>query len=769
MPIIDGAPEVGAGAARTLTSQRTTVRLQIAVSLVSATLLALQIAFTRILSVVVDFHMVFLVLSAAMLGVGLPGAWLILRPPSARTPVRALLIAAPLVPASVAVLLQFGSPDLEHTLPLAIVCLTAPFLALGTAAVALLIEAEGESFRRVYAADLVGGAVGALGVIALLDWIPTPALTASLAFPVTLTIVWLGNSRERAAAAGIAVAAFALIVWGAPLRVHYTKNYDETKLDARVIEERWSSTTRLAVFDRPFFFHTDQFFTWGPGRNAPPEDHHRERWIEQDGGAGTPVMAFKGDFRKLSSLDYDVTSLGYQIRPATEVLVVGPGGGRDILTALRQGAHRVRAVEVNRGMIELMKGPLAAFSGRIYFDPRVDVQFAEARSYLARDDNHYDAVQISLIDSFASTAAGAHALSEGYLYTVQAMRTFLGKLEPRGVLSISRWYGAESSRLLGTMSAAIAAQGWTPAGDHLLAERSAHVVTVLASPAAFTPEERRRAADLATLRGWDVVYPVTGSAANECVASLGAHCARPPATDDRPFFFIREPAFARVDGSTQGLDPIRRVAVLSAFGLLFSLLLPLLRERKDEQLAALGGGLYYVLIGIAFMLVEVGLSHRFVEYVGHPTTSAAVVLAGLLLGAGVGSYVLPERSGRQWLIGTSLVIAIVGLSAPGIFNATRAFGPAMRGLVAALLSAGVAVQLGAWFPSGLTRWGDQRKAWFWLVNGTASVVGGMLALGIAIDLGFRVVFLMAAGLYLLAAALLVFSGRARPARLATRG
>lgn len=136
MPI---EPEEAAGeASETVSRGGSVLRLQVAIAGVSGTLLSLQVAFTRVLSVVVNFHMVFLVLSAAMLGVGLPGAWLLWRPPGRHTVARALLVAAITIPASVMALLNFGSPDVGRTLPLAIVCLTVPFLALGTAAVALL-------------------------------------------------------------------------------------------------------------------------------------------------------------------------------------------------------------------------------------------------------------------------------------------------------------------------------------------------------------------------------------------------------------------------------------------------------------------------------------------------------------------------------------------------------------------------------------------------------------------------------------------------------
>lgn len=727
------------------------VRLQIAIAVVSATLLALQVAFTRVLSVVAEFHMVFFVVSTAMLGVGLPGAVLIVKPPTERTAPRALLVAAVAIPLAVVLLLRYGRPNLHETLPLAIACLLGPFLSLGTAAAALLMLAEGPAFRRVYAADLAGGALGALGILPLMDWVPTPTLVPALAIPAAALAFHLGTKTERRIAGAISAAAVALIAWGRPLEVHVTKNYDERQIGSRRLAEKWSSTIRLTVFDRVFFMQGNNAFTWGPGSKAPPVTS-TEWWIEQDGGAGTPVMRFDGDLGKLGILDYDVTSVGYQIRPAQTALIVGPGGGRDILTALRQGVAKVRAVEVNRGMVELMKGEMREYSGGIYTHPRVDVQNAEARSYIAQRDEKFDVLQISLIDSFAATAAGAHALSEGYLYTVDSVRTYIDRLAPRGILAISRWH-FESMRLLGTVSAAAKAAGWEGVEDHIVSETARGVITALVSPTPFTAEERARIKVLEDLRGWEPVHPVAGSPASACVASAGRQCFFQPATDDRPFFLMYEKAFTPVFFDGTGVARTRQVALVSLVGLLLSIFLPLLRDR-GRSARVVASGFYYAVIGIAFMLVEVGLTHRFIEYVGHPTTSAAVVLTGLLVGAGVGSYVLPASRSRAWLVGTSLVIAVTILIAPFIFSHTRSLGPTLRGVIAGLMSAGISFQLGAWFPGGLLRFGEERKAWFWLVNGTASVVGGITALGIALDFGFTVLFFSAAGAYGLAAILL---------------
>ena len=116
------------------------------------------------------------------------------------------------------------------------------------------------------------------------------------------------------------------------------------------------------------------------------------------------------------------------------MLIVGSGGGRDILSALLFDQKSVIAVEINDATVEMMKERFSEFTGHLDRDPRVSFFNDEARSYIARQKNQFDILQMSLIDTRAATSAGAFVLSEHSLYTVEAWELFLRRLNPKGIL-----------------------------------------------------------------------------------------------------------------------------------------------------------------------------------------------------------------------------------------------------------------------------------------------------------------------------------------------
>ena len=134
------------------------------------------------------------------------------------------------------------------------------------------------------------------------------------------------------------------------------------------------------------------------------------------------------------------------MQPTAAVAVVGVGGGRDILSGLLFGASRIRGIEINPAIFEVLTEKFAEFSGHLDRQPGVSLVNAEARSYINHSSERYDLVQISLIDTWAATAAGALTLTENRLYTVEAWDDFYRALKPGGLLSVSRWYGAEKHR-----------------------------------------------------------------------------------------------------------------------------------------------------------------------------------------------------------------------------------------------------------------------------------------------------------------------------------
>ncbi|MCB9876125.1 MAG: hypothetical protein H6835_00875 [Planctomycetes bacterium] len=750
--------------------------LLLAIALASFAILFFQIAVTRVLSVVLWYHWAFLSVSLAMLGLGAPGVWFALRRPSVALLPWTLVLGGLAVPASVvailAITLHLGRVDFGGLGPWAVVlcmaCVLVPMLLLGAAVCILLLEAKGAEVGRLYGADLLGASVAAAAVMPVLSTLPTPQACALLGL-LPVFAAWRTGLRGWLAAAAALLIVGVTVVDG-PLKVRRSKLYYE----AIDMYERWTPTARLTFFDTKAALEVIApgagaavAHTWGRGSKAPHVTAE-QFWMEQDGTAGTPITRFDGDTSDMGEFDFllfDVTAAGYQVRPPRRVAIIGGGGGRDVLTALRCGAADIDVAEFNAGVVETVSTRFKEFSGDIYHAPGVHAHVSEGRSFLTRSPGDYDLIQISLIDSWAATAAGAYTLAENNLYTVEAFRLYYEKLSPDGLLSTSRWragvFGLEGDRLVLLSQAALRAAGVERPEEHLLVIGADTVCNVLMSKRPFTAAERARAAEVCEQRGFDGMYPdAPDAAAPGRVATLlrdgpGEAAARgiqlTPPTDDRPFFFQSLPIFGRFDlgfARAQGINE-EGVAtlqllmlVVAAFTLaLFFAPFALMRflPRAPEFWR---GSSYFAAIGFAFMLIEIPWLQRFVLYLGHPSVAAAVVIGALLLGAGAGSL----RSGRLGVGGLQrlwpvvpVVLGVLNVVMGWLFEVTLGASEAVRVVVTVVLLLPCGFLLGHFFPLGMLRFGDAAKAWFWALNGACGVLAGVSSLALAMAFGFEAV------------------------------
>ena len=572
------------------------------------------------------------------------------------------------------------------------------------------------------------------------------------------------------------MAIIASTVWGSPYEVAYSKLYQE-RGEAEPVHEVWTSTARITVFDRPIFSPAEGVpWGWGYGERFEPRAT-REMWIDQDGSAGTPVEALPGEPKDLGHLFYDVTSIGYQLTEPRTACVIGAGGGRDVVTALAAGAERVDAVEINGAILELVRGPLADFSGHIYERPEVRAIESEGRSFLTRTERRYDLIQISLVDSWAATAAGAYALSENYLYTVEAIRMYLRRLAPLGVVSISRWTDEvqpfESVRLILLAQEALRQQGVRSPRDHLLFASGGNVGTLLLRNEPFDADAVRALDRIAGQRGfirhWPPdpkqpprsMVPVALLAGPEMFEREGLDVA--PPVDDRPFFF-QAAHILRTDSElvrTKGDMNLDSVGTLRTLGLALAVLtiaLFLLPSVLARQLPKRGPGLwlgsaYFSLIGVAFMLLELPWMQKTILLVGHPSHAASVTIGTLLVGAGMGSAWtarLPQRAQRVLLLALPLVSGGVALAIDPLFEHALGRPLALRLAIAFTTFLVPGLLMGIAVPAGFVRFGDPHKTWFWALNGAASVLATVLSMVLAMAFGFLATTLLGAALYALA-------------------
>jgi len=795
----------------------TTPAVLAGVAFVSGSLLMTELALTRIFSVTMYYHFAFLAISIALFGLSASGVYVFLaRRALARHPVRALLARHALAYAAVTTVslallvrirvgLNYSPRNLA--LMLAIYALAAlPFMA-GGSVITLAISRLAGRINLVYATDLLGASLGCVLLLPLLDGIGAPGVvlaTSSLAAAAAVCFAPPASRGRLAAAAGVV----ALLPWAAHLGGLVSFDVGETKGHEgdRVLFSKWNSFSRVAVYDRR---HGE--WSLSPAYTGPMPD---SRFMDIDSAASTPIIRFSGRLEDARYLKSELTSVAYHVvnRHAMEAggadggegeglpfsaLVIGPGGGRDLLAALAFGANRVDGVEINAIIArDVMRGRFRGYSGDIYDRAGVRVFVEDGRSFVRRSRDRYDVIQASLVDTWAATAAGAYTLTENSLYTVEAFDDYLDHLTERGLLTITRW-AVDGVRLVSLAQEACERRGWT-ARDRLAIVQHEKVATFILKRQPFTPGEVRHLDETARALRFTILYAPglpapahlapTGTGHWEAAAGTPNDYARliaapdrrafyrsypfdiTPTTDDRPFFFhttkLKDQlgvAFGRSMLFGNGLSALITLIGISLVLVLAFVLGPLALGGRG----LLGSGWprwlgYFGLLGAAFMLVEVALLQRFVLLLGHPVYSLAVTLFSLLLGTGTGSFIsrrLPEAGLRRRLALALAGLALLGCAAvlvlPALIRAAIVLPLALRIAlaVAVLLPAGML--MGVPLPAGvrlLSARTPELLPWAWAMNGALSVLGSTLAVLIAMNWGFSTTLLTGGALYLLAAA-----------------
>ena len=769
-----------------------------------------ELSLTRIFSVTMYYHFAFMAISIALFGLSASGVYVFLmRERFARVPTDRLLSIHALAYALVSVValailvrMRVGlnySPANVALMAVTYVLSALPFFA-GGAAVSIAIARLSAQIGAVYAADLLGAAASCLLLMPALNRLGAPgAILAAACFGAAAAALFHPPGRRAPVVAqGGALALVVVIAGASPLRlfsVSTTKGHEQHA----VLFSKWNSFSRIGVYDQPYgaWSLSDRY-------TGPLPD---TRLMDIDSAAGTQILRFHGNLGEVSYLQYELTALGYRLygtpgaRPATpfSALVIGTGGGRDLLSALVFGASWIDGVEINPIIVnDVMRGRFKAYSGGVYDDPAVHVHVEDGRSFVRRSPRRYDVIQASLVDTWAATAAGAYTLTENSLYTVESFGDYLDHLTDRGVLSISRWV-FDGLRLISLAQEACARRGLDAAG-HLAIFQHEGVATFLLKKTPFTAEERARLEQAAHDLHFTILYlpgrpPDRLGDARDDYARLilapdrHAFYAQyafdvSPTTDDRPFFFhttrLRNHAFvAAVLGlfgrhverpsnpgawATGGLTALIVLLVTSfvlvALFVIGPLALTARRALAPGWLTWLG---YFACLGAAFMLIEVALLQRFVLLLGHPVYSLTVTLLSLLLGTGLGSLSsrrLLETRARRAAIVACLAAAVVGVAwgsaLPSIIHIAIGWPLPVRLLTAVALMLPAGMLMGIPLPAGVRILSDahpQLIPWAWGINGALSVVGAILAVFIAMNWGFSVTLLCGALLYVAAAAL----------------
>lgn len=775
-----------------------------ALFLTALSTLLVEILLTRVLSVVMWYHFTFAVISIALLGIAAgamhgyrhfpklleagasaPAFW---NAVSTGLNCFSLAVALPIL----LMMVFIETPTFSWRGALLLLsyftAAAAPFYASGYVTTAILRYGAG-TISSLYAVDLLGAALGCLLSIPLLNYLGgigsllmvsvlTAAASALLALP--------SRSRSRQVVAlGTAVAFLGILV----VQVQ-TARVDLRTVKATLREEmlpilevKWNSHSRLAMVD---YFNPDDPrgvlpLMWGLS------DHYqgklpRQYLITIDGASETPVTALPDGIRAHEYLAWDITSLPYHLRPGAKTLVIGAGGGRDLLTALWFGSQDVTGVEINRDIIHWVRDTYADFAGHLYSRPEVHIVLDDGRNFVRASPEAYEVLQISMIDTFAATAAGAYTLSENNLYTAQAFDEYLDHLGEHGILSINRFFldpPQQTLRVVTLAREALERRGVREPSRNLVVIRKRNpfdsngLVMIKKEP--FTTEELGQIKTLCSDRGFELIALPGERLDNPFIQYLQEpqperfyqaypFDVRPP-TDDLPFFFntFKVSSFLDALSLRHRVEEIRvynydavfilfLLLVLAVVSLLLFVLLPLRRRSGADGSPRLPWSklIYFVWIGLGFILVEVVLIQRFHLYLGHPIYSLAVILVSLLAFSGLGSAWTSRwgTNGKQAGLACAAVLALVvafEVLWPVFLGRTLGTPLGVRIGLAVVSLAPIGIGMGMPYPLGLRAIAGENPdglPWVWAVNAAASVLGSILAFALAMVVGFQVVLLL---------------------------
>ncbi|MCP4399139.1 MAG: SAM-dependent methyltransferase [bacterium] len=804
--------------------QRSTKNIRpvlLSVGLISVAVLAYEIILLRLFSITQWHHFAYMIISIALLGFGAAGSCIsVFRKTFLRSFESFFRLFALLFPC--AILLSYVLSGHNDFNPAELVwnprqylyvleyylVLFVPFL-LAALAIGLSFTRYTDKIGLLYASNLGGSGLGALGA-SLGLYLFHPVLLLYVVFGIALLGALLPLLTRRNSLPALMLLGGILIfsVRYDPLNLQdmlhvspykglsQARNFPEAEL----VAEALSPLGVIHAVSSPIIRHAP-----GLSLNYSGEIPSQIGIFIDAGAAGAIVRVAadgsplsQGGLQTKSGLEFFrflPASLPYYLRPASKVLILGAGGGADVLNALYHGADSVDAVELDRRLIEVVRDIFHKETGGLYSWSQVELFNQEARAFVESTQRQYDVIQLSLLDAFGASTAGVHALHENYLYTLEALQRYYERLSPGGVLAITRWLKfppRDNIKLFATALEALEGLGEENIEERLVAIRSWATHTLLVSKSPFQVEDIAALRDFCEERSFDLNYfpgiqPEEANRFNQLPSAEffyamqallseereALYDAYPyyirPARDDSPYFshFFKWKSFTRLLNSI-GRDWIPFVewgylvllATLLQAGLLSLLLIlvPLLflPRRTVRFREVLTTTLFFGSLGLGYLFIEMVCIQKFTLFLANPVLTASVLIASFLIFSGLGSLCFEFRQAGSTLFfgaisGIVLLCLFYTLFLSSLFSTCAGWGSAAKILLSILCIAPLGFCMGIPFPCGLKYVGrrtEQLVPWAYGVNGCASVLSSLIATSIAISHGFQSVFLLAGLLYL---------------------
>jgi spermidine synthase len=792
--------------------------ISIAIFLISAAALGLELVLVRALSIGHWYHFAYLIISTALLGFGAGGTFIAV---GSKFLIRhyskalwcfafALGLAVPTV-FHLSQKVPFDELQLiwdRRQILYLFACYLLFFIPFFCAAgaIALAFTVFTDKAHRLYFYNMTGSGLGAAAIVALmygsspqhLLWvIISAAFLAALIFAFALSWRWVVATLVGAV---VCVVAFSP---AGPLALEINISQQKPLIGFRELPNAKLGPVRYSPIARLDCVQSNSIHIPPPGLSIAYEGALPEQMVIISDADGVSVVNSFEHLRDLNCYKHAASALPYYLLSRPHVCIIGAGGGADVAQALALNARRVTAVEMNPQVIDLVRNQFNEFASGIYRRDDVEIVIAEGRSFLQTARHLFDIISISLVDSPGASAAGVGAFNESHLYTVEAIQKAIESLQPNGLLSITRTLKApprDNLKMFATVTQALRNRRVSNPAEHIIMIRSLDAATIVVSPQPFSDSQIANVRSFAQGHSFDLVHlpgikpaeasqfhilqegPVYYHSARQLLSDdyksfYGNYAYNiRPATDDRPYFFdffrwkslpymIRTMGRQWLPFSEWGYLVLVATLMQALFvGALFILLpLAVAKPIKAVQSRKLPTVLYFLLLGLAYMFLEMGFIQKMTLLIGHPVFGVAVTLLGFLLFSGCGSlasgrsfksakaitHLIPIAVSAIIIIGIAEIIMmalyfdwLVGFSRPG------------RILLGLLITAPPAFFMGMPFPTALKRIHTLSKPlvpWAWGVNGFASVTGAVLGTLLAISVGFTTLTIIALACYFLAA------------------
>ena len=785
--------------------------------LVSLSILIYELTLTRVFSIIQWNYLAFMIISIAFLGYGASGTFLTITPSLTRKrnsqQLSGLLSRFSLaygLSILVSIFLITRIPfDLYRLnadryqllyLVLYYLAVALPFFFAGIC-ISLAISQLPEKVSKLYFFDLTGASLGCLAFLYFTNHINTINLIILLAI-IGLIASFLFSLAQHKKIFSV-MPLFLIVI----LSVVNFSSYSPLSLpinpykelftflrypDTKILFEDENSFSQIKVVESPAVKHA-------PGLSLNFDNRIPDQLaILTDDSGLSAITRFDGTKESIHFTDYLSNALGFHLTEERErVLVIGAGGGLDILSAVYHESKKIEAIELNPIMIDVMKNRYDEYSGQLFNRPEVTILQGEGRSVLKNIDHDFDLIQISLIGSAATSSGGFHSISENYLYTVEGMVDFLDHLSDDGIICITRWLlfpPRESVKLTAIALEALKRTGIENPENHIALIRSWGTTTFICSKQPIDREITNIIESFCQERSFDPVYfpGITLDQVNrnhrlerpyyyQAISGLVEHFKEgqmddyyqdyffniTPATDNRPFFFyfLKWKNIPTIVSDTSYWQPMIEWGNLIVFatlvqGIIFSfffIFLPLFIKRISPGKGWYFPILYFASLGLGYMLIEISFIQKFILYLTNPTYASTAIIFSFLFFSGLGSrysqrFTLKAIFYLQRIIpAICILLVLYQRLIPVIFQHTMAFPIPIRFVLTSCLIAPLAFLMGMPFPLGISIVAGRKEnmiPWVWATNNFCSILASVSAVIIALSFGFQTVGYLAAGIYL---------------------